>query len=146
MLLHPALVAPVLGRVHGRHPRQSVAACDPLRGRCHQPVVRVDERELGSVAQLVPERVHVVVHLPDPVHERAGVLWERRLADAVDGDPVPVLLGGKVPAPGQHVHLESLGDQMLGQLADVTGEAAFDHGRVLPRDQQGAHRAGRDAI
>ena len=55
-------------------------------------------------------------------------------------DPM-AFLGGRetTAASGQHVHLDALGDQVLGQLADVTRQTALDDRRVLPGDQQDAH-------
>ena len=38
----------------------------------------------------------------------------------------------------EHVDLDVLADEVLGQLADVAGEAALDQRRVLPGEDQDA--------
>jgi hypothetical protein len=52
------------------------------------------------------------------------------------------LLPGRRPAasPGQDVDLDAPSPQMLGELAHVPTQPPLDYGRVLPGDQQYAHR------
>src|SRR5437773_8413205 len=49
-------------------------------------------------------------------------------------------------SPGEHVDLDTVVHEVIGQLADVAGQPALDHRRVLPGDQQHAHVADRDPI
>ena len=71
-----------------------------------------------------------------------GSLGNSRLADAVHDDPVALLLDRQpAPAAGEHVHLGALLHEVLGELAHVSRQSAFDDRRVLPGDQQGAHAA-----
>ena len=143
VLVDPALVAAVLGRVDGHQPRHAGVAGELARRAGDQPVVRVDEVELELVDQLRAGRAHVLVHVVDPGDERVEVvLGEVRLAHAVDDHAVAVLLGREVPAAArQHVHLVALRDELLGQLAHVARQAALDDRRVLPGEDQDAHRA-----
>ena len=92
VLLHPALVAAVLGRVHGHEPRALEAPRQLARRARHQPVVGVDEVERERVAERGAGRAHVVVHGVDPGDEGVEVvLRELGLAHAVDGHAVAVL-------------------------------------------------------
>ena len=92
VLLHPALVAAVLGRVHGHQPRALEAPRELARRAGDQPVVGVHEVERDRVAERGAGRAHVVVHGVDPAHEGVEVvLRELRLAHAVDGHAVAVL-------------------------------------------------------
>jgi len=98
--------------------------------------MRVDEIEFVSLAQLESELEHVRIHRLDPAHERVYVLGKLRLADAVHDDPVPLLLNRQASAaPGQHVHLDPVADQVLRELAHVAAEPALDHRWVFPGDQ-----------
>ena len=151
MVLDPALVASVLGGVHGDEPRPLDAPRRPLGRTGHEPVVRVDQIEREAVAQLGGERVHVGVHGVDPAHERARVLRELGFPPT-HPHPMhyhPVLIGlGRQPAAsaGEDVDLDPVADKVLGELADVAAEAALDHRRVLPGDEQDAHAPGPDPI
>ena len=71
-----------------------------------------------------------------------------RLAHAVDVDAGDVLLGGHaLVAAREHVHLDALGDELLGELAHVPREAALDDRRVLPgEDQDAVHGSSRGAV
>ena len=140
--LHPALVAAPLGRVHRGQPRTADLPRGKLRRAGDQPVVGVHEREIVLLAELVGELAHVGVHRLHPAHERARVLRELRLADAVHEDAVALLLERQpASAAREHVDLGAAGDEVLGELADMPGEAAFDDRRVFPGDQQDAHTA-----
>ena len=111
-----------------------------VAGGGHQPVVAVDQVEIKAVAQLDARGQHVGVHVLDPGHELAQVAGAAGLADAVDHDPLQVLLGGhRLVAARQDVDLHVLGDQLLGELADVPGQAALHDRRVLPGQDQRAH-------
>ena len=94
VLVHPALVAPVLGRVDRDHERAAEAPCQVVAGHRDEPVVAVDEVEVEAVAQLDPGGEHVGVHVLDPGDELAQVARAPRLADAVDADALDLLLGG----------------------------------------------------
>jgi hypothetical protein len=87
--------------------------------------------------------VHVGVHRLDPAHEGGRIARELRLAHAVNAHPVLVGLGRQAAAPaGQHVHFDAVVDEALGELADVSAQAALDHRRVLPGDDEDAHADG----
>jgi len=148
VVLDPALVSSVLRGVDGHQPRPVDLPGREVGGAGDQPVVRVHEIELDPLAQLGGERVHVAVHPVDPADERARVLGEfgspSPHADPVDDHAVLVGFGGQAAATtGEHMHLDAVADELLGQLADVAAEAAFDHRRVLPGDEQDTHRRPR---
>ena len=85
--------------------------------------------------------MHVHVHRLHPAHEGGRIARERGFADAVHDHAVLVSLGRQAAAASrQHVHLDAGCHEMLGQLAHVATEAALDHRRVLPGDQQDTHR------
>ena len=140
MVLHPALVAAVLGRVHGDQPRPAKLRGHLLGRPGHEPVVRVHEVEGASGHTAPGPREHVVVHIGHPAQERVDVAGEVGLAHAVDVDAMALLLGGKMAAAaGEHVHLDPAREQVLGELSDVASEPALDHGRVFPGEQEDAH-------
>jgi hypothetical protein len=139
MLVHPALVAAVLRRVHGDEPGHAAAARERPRRGGHQPVVRVHEVE--AAAELHARRQHVLVHVIDPGDERVEVvLREVRLAHAVH-DHAMTILHGRQPAAAARddVDVVAVARELLGQLADVAREAAFDDRRVLPGEGQDPH-------
>ena len=144
MLVHPALVTAVLGRVDRRHERSPEAPGEVVAGGGDEPVVAVDEIEVEAVAELHPGGEHVGVHPLDPGDELAEVARAGRLENAMDVDPVGDLGSrGLLAAAGQHVHLDPEIDQALGELADVPGQAAFDQRRVLPgKDEDSAQVKG----
>ena len=73
------------------------------------------------------------------------VLGKRRLLDAVHVHPGAVLLGEVLArAAREHVHLDALAHEALGELAHVPAEPALDDRGVLPGDDQDA-RHGRGA-
>ena len=138
MLVDPALVAPVLGGVDRDHERRPEAAREVVAGHRDEPVVAVDEVEVVAVAELDPGGEHVGVHPLDPGDELAEVAWAGS-ARAPGGSWTPAhgLLGRRLlAAAGQHVDLDPLLDELLGELADVTGEPALDQRRVLPGEDQ----------
>ena len=139
MLVHPALVAAVLGRVHGHQPRHAPPPGERARRRGDQPVVRVDEVE--AAAELGARGQHVLVHVLDPGDERVEVvLGEVGLAHAVHGDAVAILDRLQPPAAARDdVDLVPVAHQLLGELAHVPREAALDDRRVLPRQRQNPH-------
>jgi hypothetical protein len=141
-------VAPELRGVHGDEPRAVEPAGELLGGGGHQPVVGVHEVEAQAVGQLAPGRAHVGVHGVDPADEGAQVVLRvLGLAQAMHDHAVAVLLGRQAPpAAREDVDLDALAHELLGQLAHVTGEAALDDGRVLPREDQHARaHAAREA-
>ena len=87
-------MAPVLGGVDRRQPRNAEPPRQPLGRAGHQPVMGVRQVERQPPAELGAEHAHVPVHRLDPFHELADVLRERRLGDTVHDNPVPELLGG----------------------------------------------------
>ena len=111
-----------------------------VAGRGHEPVVPVDHVEVVAVPHLHSCGEHVRVHVLDPGHELAQVARALRLANAVHEHAAHLLLGGiLLAAAGKHVDVDSLGGQVLGQLAHVAGEPALDQRRVLPGQDQDAH-------
>ena len=142
VLVDPALVAPVLGRVHRHEPRQAAPARERTGRGGDEPVVRVDEVE--AAAELEARGEHVLVHVVDPGDERVEiVLRELRLAHAVHDDAVTVLVGVEPPAAARDdVDLVAVAHELLGQLAHVPREAALDDRRVLPRQGQDPHGVG----
>ncbi len=153
MLLHPALMAPELGRMHGHQPGDRGGPGDRPGRLGHQPVVRVDEVEPRLGAQLVAAPAQIAVHAGDPAEERIEILGERRLAHPVNQDAAEHLLGGRrvcargiKPVTGaragtarEDVQLDAAGRELLGELVDVPAEPTLDQRRVLPRDQQHTH-------
>ena len=73
MLVDPALVTAVLGRVDRRHERSPEAPGEVVAGGGDEPVVAVDEIEVEAVAELDPGGEHVGVHPLDPGDELAEV-------------------------------------------------------------------------
>ena len=104
----------------------------------------VDDVEAQPLAELAPGGVHVRVHALDPRHERVEVARHRRLGDAVDVHAAAQLLGDVVaPAAREHVDLDALRDERLGELVDMAREAARHDRRVLPREDEDARGHGR---
>ena len=65
--------------------------------------------------------------------------------DAVDVDAAAQLLLGRgavAPPAREHVDLDAVGDERLGELVDVAREAARDDRRVLPREDEDARGHG----
>jgi hypothetical protein len=144
VLVDPALVAAVLGRVDRDEPRHAGVAGQLSGGARDEPVVRVHELGADLLDQLRAGGAHVLVHVVDPRDEGVEVvLGEVGLAHAVHLHPVPHLVGAQVPAPaGEDVHVMTLRDELLGQLADVARQPALHDRRVLPGEDQDARRHG----
>ena len=118
--------------------RKRFARWSPADG--DEPVVPVDDVEVVAVPHLDARGEHVRVHVLDPGDELAEVARALRLAHAVDEHAALHLLRRVLLAAArEHVHVDALGGQVLGQLAHVPGEAALDQRRVLPGQDQGAH-------
>ncbi len=142
-LVDPALVAAVLGRVHGGQERDAEAVGQRRRGRRHEPVVPVHEVERLLLGELQPGGEHVGVHAVDPGDEAVEVARPARLAHAVHDDPRALLAQRRVRAAArEHLDLHALADELLGELAHMAGEATLDHGRVLPGEDERAGRHG----
>ena len=137
VLVDPALVAAVLGRVDRRHERRAEASREVVAGHRDEPVVAVDEVEVVAIAELDPGGEHVGVHALDPGDELAQVGRPGRLADAVDRGRRGDLLGGDSSPPRVRTWTSMPGaGEALGELAHVAGEPALDQRRVLPGEDQ----------
>ena len=97
VLVDPALVAAVLGRVDRGHQRRAEAAGEMVAGGRDEPVVAVDEVEVEAIAELDPGGEHVGVHPLDPGHELAEVARPARLEHAMDVDAGDDLLCAATP-------------------------------------------------
>ena len=138
MLVDPALVAAVLGRVDGRQVRAPSRARQRRRRRGDEPVVAVDEVEVERSAERPPGRAHVRRSCPRPRRRtrrgRAASAARARGGRARRrGPPRGAALSR---AAGEDVHLDALAHEPLGQLAHVAREAALDDRRVLPGEDQ----------
>jgi hypothetical protein len=100
--------------------------------------------EVEAAAQLEPGRAHVLVHVVHPRDERVHVAArEVGLAHAVDDHAVPVLDRVQVAAAArEHVHLDAVLHELLGELAHVAGEPSLDDRRVLPAQDENARAHG----
>ena len=83
MLVHPALVAAVLGRVDRDRERRVEALGEVVAGDRDEPVVAVHDVELEPVAELDPGGQHVGVHVLDPGDELGQLRGPLRLQHAV---------------------------------------------------------------
>ena len=146
VLVHPALVAAVLGGVDRDHERAAEALGQVVARHGHQPVVAVHHVEVVAVPHLHARGQHVGVHVLDPGHELGQLARALGLAHAVHDHALHLLLGGRLlQAAGQHVDLHVLGHEVLGQLAHVARQAALDQRRVLPGEDQDPHGATSEA-
>ncbi len=137
MLVDPALVAAVLGRVDRHHQRRAQALGEVVARDRDEPVVPVYEIEVEAVAELDARREHVRVHVLDPGDELSELGRPERLAHAVEVDTLHDLLRGRLlAATGQNVHLDALGGKILRELSHVPRKAALDQRRVLPGQHQ----------
>jgi hypothetical protein len=143
-ILHPALVATVLGRVDRRHVWHAQPVGKRGGGVPDQPVMAVHEIVGVLFGEHLTGREHVVVHPLHPRDEAVEVARPARLAHAVHRHARELAHAGarhlRFPAhpAGEHVHGDPLAHQRLGELAHVPGQPALDHGRVLPREKQHA--------
>ena len=87
VLVDPALVAAVLGRVNRRDERRVETAGEMVAGVGDQPVVAVDQVEVEAIAQLDAGGEHVRVHSLHPGDELVELGGAGRLHDAMDVDP-----------------------------------------------------------
>ena len=139
VLVHPALMAAVLGRVDSGDERRVEPAREVVARHRHQPVVAVQEVELVAVAELDPGGEHVGVHALHPGDELPEVGGAGRLANPVDGDaPGDLLRRRLLAAPRQDMDVDAELDQRLRELADVASEPPFDQRWVLPGEDQDA--------
>ena len=140
VLVDPALVAAVLGRVDRRHQRRVEAPREVVARHRHEPVVSVDEVEIIAIAELDPGGEHVGVHALDPGDELAEVGGAGGLAHAMNVHATEKLFLRRLLATArEHVHL-GLVRQVLRELSHVTREPALDQRRVLPgQDQDSVH-------
>ena len=139
MLVDPALVAAVLGRVDGHQPRQPPAAHERARRRRDEPVVRVHEVEAPPSSSPAASR-SAFIRSTQAMNASRSSPRELGLADAVDGHAMAVLDGVQAPAAAcEDVDLVAVAHQLLGQLAHVARQAALDDRRVLPGQRQDPH-------
>ena len=192
LVLHPALVAAVLGRVDRRHIRDLQLLGQRRGGVRDQPVVTVDEVIGALPGEPQTGREHVVVHLLHPRDEPVQVPRPARLGHAIHGHPTPFFdrqrsrgargaLGARqgpgalaalwssealgairvravevlraleilraVTGPArEHVDGHPPAHERLGELAHMPGQAALDHGRVLPGEEQHVFAHAQDPI
>src|SRR4029077_788903 len=154
LILDPTLMATVLGRMD----RRRIGDAQPLgqhrRGMGDKPVVTVDEIVGVLLSKRQPSREHVLVHARHPRDEAVEVTWPARLGHAIYGHATPLFdrqptlraLDAVYPRtltrPAcEHIDGDTPADERLGELAHVARQAALDHGRVLPGEEQhvGAH-------
>lgn len=139
MLVHPTLVAAILGCVDGRDQRRVEAPGKVIAGTRDQPVVTVNQIEVKPVAEFDSGGQHVGVHPFHPGHELAQIGRSFRLDDAVDLDTRHLFLNRRLfPSPGQDVNLDPETDQGFGKLPHMTRQATLYERRVLPGDNQDA--------
>jgi len=144
VLVDPALVATVLGGVDRREVRAAEALGQRDGGAGDEPVVAMDDVGAQALAEPAPGRVHVRVHALHPCDERVEVARHGRLRHAVDVHAAAQLLGDVLaPAAREHVDLDALRDERLGELVNVAREAARHDRRVLPREDEDALGHGR---
>jgi hypothetical protein len=137
VLVDPALMAAMLGRVDGRDERRVEAAGEVVARVGDQPVVPVDEVEVEAIAKLNTGGQHVRVHPLHPGHELVQLGRAGRLPDPVHPDPGHRLLVRRLlPTPGEHVDLGVPLDERLRQLPHVASQPALDQRRVLPGENQ----------
>ena len=140
LVLHPSLVATVLGGVDRRH----VGDLEPLGQRRggvrHEPVMAVNEVVGALLGKRHAGREHVVVHPLNPRDEPVEVAGPAGLGHAMHGHAAALFQQHPVStlprATGEHIHAYALSDERLGQLAHVSRQASLDHGRVLPGEEQ----------
>ena len=120
VLVDPALVAAVLGRVDRRQVRAPRRARQPGGGRRDEPVVAVDDVEVVALGEQATGREHVLVHALDPGHELVEVAGHGGLGHAMHAHARLDLLGQIVLAPArENVDGHALRHQALGELAHV---------------------------
>jgi hypothetical protein len=108
VLVHPALVPPVLGGVDRGHERGREPASQVVAGHGDEPVVPVHEVEVVAVPELDARGEHVGVHPLDPGDELAEVGGSLRLTHAMDRDARHGFLGGRLlTAAGEHVDVDA---------------------------------------
>ena len=144
MLADPALVAAELRRVDRRQVRQAAprapAPRHALATSQSWPWMRSKSKRSHSARAGL---AHVRVHVVDPADERLEVvLRERRLGDAVDDHAGAVLLARVLArAAREHVDLDVLADQALGELAHVAARGRPRRSAGTPRRRSGRARA-----
>ena len=99
VLVDPALVAAVLGRVDRRQVRAPRRARQPGGGRRDEPVVAVHDVVVVALGEQATGREHVLVHALDPGHELVEVAGHGGLGHAMHANARPDLLGQIVLAP-----------------------------------------------
>ena len=147
VLVDPALVAAVLGRVDRREVRAAQAR---RRARAAAPATSQSwpwtRSKRSRFAELAAGGVHVRVHALDPGDEGVEVARHRRpraRGARRRRRPSPTTARHVAPAARQHVDLDAGAHERLRQLADVPREPACDDRRVLPRQDEDTRAQGR---
>ena len=113
------------------------AVGEVVAGHGDEPVVAVDEVEVVPLAELVAGGEHVGVHLLDPGDEPVRSVGQLGSRTRWTLTPPTISSGGDSSlAARQHVDLDALADERLGELAHVPRQPALDHRRVLPGEDQ----------
>ena len=148
MLVHPALVTAVLGRVDRRQVRAAQALGEAGRRARDKPVVAVHDVEAQTLCELAPGRVHVRVHALDPGDEGVEVQRHLLLGDAVDVHPRAQLHLLVLAAPaGEDVHLDAAATSASESLQTCRARppatiGGYSHERMRMRAVTIAERAG----
>ncbi len=112
------------------------------RGAGNEPVVAVNQVVGMLPGQCLTGGEHVLVHPLHPGHEAIEVAWPGGLPHAMDVHSTDLLggpsldVGIRANATREHIHCHSLADESLGELAHMPRQAALDHRRILPGEDQ----------
>ncbi len=142
VVLHPPLVASEFGGVDGDQPRHARTGAPPARPR-RPRASRGNARGRSPAARTARAALaHVGVHLLTQRTKAVGSLGKGGSRTRCTRTPWRSSSTGSWPPPRVSTWTSTpSGDQVLGELADMAPEAALDHRRILPGDQQDAHRA-----
>ena len=141
-VLHPALVTPVLGGVDRRHVRHAQAVGKRRRRRARRASRgRAPGRSACSSASASPAAsmssficsTHATKRSRSRGQPGSRTRCTLTPASCCTRRQRPALLA---EAARQHVDRNALANERLGELAHVARQAALDHGRVLPGEEQ----------
>ena len=141
VLVDPALVAAVLGRVDRHDQRATEAVGEVVAGYEDKPVVAMDDVKVVAVTKLDAGRQHVGVHVLNPSDKFAKITGAARFRYAVNDYAGDLFLSQKLTvAAREHVNVNALHYELLSELAHMARQAALDDGRVLPgKNQNSGH-------